>query len=57
MIGCKRKLSLGKYYKGSGWFSLNKSAARILVDAMNNEAEMRKGKIALLRKKYLSQQS
>lgn len=44
VIGCKRKLSLGKYYKGSGWFSLNKSAAQILVDAMNNEAEMRKWK-------------
>ena len=42
IFGFKRKLSWEKYYKGSGWFSLNKKAVQILLDAMNNKEEMKK---------------
>lgn len=42
VFGFKRKLMVEKIYKGAGWFSLNRNAAQILVNAMNNRKDMKK---------------
>lgn len=38
----KRPLPLENIYKGAGWFSINKRAAVLLSDVMNDEKEMKK---------------
>lgn len=38
----KRSLPHEKIYKGTGWFSINRKAALILSEAMNDEKEMKK---------------
>lgn len=38
----KRPLPNKRIYKGTGWFSINKSAALVLANAMNDDKEMEK---------------
>lgn len=42
ILKIKRKLPYEKIYKGSGWFSINRSAAEVLEESLNNDTVLKK---------------